>query len=143
MPYKFLDDISIADAGFEARGKTLEELFASAASAVTNTMVEDLSRVERKTSRELDIRNDDLEMLLFHFLQELIFYKDAEQLLFNVFELSIEQNDGSWHLHGRAFGERISPERHELLVDVKAVSLHKFKVEKLSRGWKATVIVDV
>ncbi len=143
MPYKFLEDISIADVAFEAQGKTLEELFTEAALAVTNTMVEDVRTIEQRISKSIELTAENVEMLLFHFLQELIFYKDAELLLFSKFDLAIEQKDSTWHLHAKAYGEAISPGRQDLLVDVKAVSLHNFKVEETSRGWRATVIVDV
>jgi SHS2 domain-containing protein len=32
---------------------------------------------------------------------------------------------------------------HPLLTDVKAVTLHRFAVEKIAAGWKATVVLDV
>jgi SHS2 domain-containing protein len=50
--------------------------------------------------------------------------------------------DGRFSLTAAAWGETIDPSRHELLVDVKAVTLHRFRVEKASRGWEATVILD-
>jgi SHS2 domain-containing protein len=143
MSYKFLEDISIADVAFEAGGKTLGELFQEAALAVTNTMVKDVRTIEQKTSKSIEVGAENVEMLLFHFLQELIFYKDAELLLFNKFELAIEQKNSTWHLRGKAYGEEISRDRHQLLVDVKAVSLHNFKVQKTPQGWQATVIIDV
>ncbi len=143
MPYKFLEDISIADVAFEAEGKTLEELFKEAALAVTNTMVKDVRTIEQKTSKNIEVGAENVEMLLFHFLQELIFYKDAELLLFNKFDLAIEQKNSTWRLRGKASGEQISGDKHQLLVDVKAVSLHNFKIEETSRGWRATVIIDV
>ncbi len=143
MPYQFLEDISIADVAFEAEGKTLEELFEGAALAVTNTMVKDVRRIEQKTSKSIEVGAENVEMLLFHFLQELIFYKDAELLLFSKFDLAIEQKDSSWRLRGKAYGEEISADKHQLLVDVKAVSLHNFKIEKKAQGWRAAVIIDV
>ncbi len=143
MPYKFLEDISIADVAFEAEGETVEELFEGAALAVANTMVRDVRTIEQKTSKSIEVAAENVEMLLFHFLQELIFYKDAELLLFGRFDLSIEQKNGAWHLRGKAYGEKLSPDKHELLADVKAVSLHNFKVEKKARRWRAMVIIDV
>src|SRR3990172_3926873 len=142
MPYKFLEDTSMADVAFEAQGKTLDELFKEAALAVTNTMVEDVRTIEQKTSKSIELTAANVEMLLFHFLQELIFYKDAELLLFNKFDIALEKKEQAWHLHGKAYGEKISPDRHELLADVKAVSLYKYRVEKAAQGWRATGIVD-
>ena len=82
-------------------------------------------------------------MLLYRFLQELIFYKDAERLLFSCYELDIDRRIPSGIIYVRAFGEEINPEKHELLADVKAISFHNFSVQRTADGWKASVIVDV
>src|SRR5512147_895563 len=128
MPYRYLEDVAIADVAFEAEGKTLVELFESAALAMTNTMILDMEKLERHVIRCFEVTAENPEMLLYRFLQELVYYKDAERLLFNKFELDPEQGIPSWHLRVRAFGEEISQEKHELLADVKAVSLHNFSV---------------
>ncbi len=141
MPYRFLEDIAIADVAFEATGKNLEKLFESSALAVTNTMVKDLKSVKQKVTRNIKVVDDNVEMLLFNFLQEIIFYKDAELLLFSKFDVGIESK--KWKLKAKSYGEKINLKKHELLVDVKAVSLHNFKVEKTRTGWKADVILDV
>ena len=143
MPYKFLEDIAIADVAFEATGKNLEELFESAGLAVTNTMVKDLKSVKQKITKNIEVKSDNVEMLLFNFLQEIIFYKDAELLLFNKFEIDIKNQNKKWTLKAKAYGEKLNMKKHELLVDVKAVSLHNFKVEETKSGWKADVILDV
>ncbi len=143
MSYRFLEDVSIADVAFEARGKTLAELFSNAARAVTNTMVKDVEAVEPRVAKNFVLEDDDPELLLYHFLQELVFYKDAELLLFSGYELDIGQENGKWRLNATVRGEEISREKHELAADVKAVSLHNFKVRKTPQGWQADVILDV
>ncbi len=141
--YKYLEDVAIADVAFEAQGKTLEELFESSGFALTNAMIKDLSKIEQRAEKSFEVEAEDVEMLLFNFLQELIFYKDAERLLFNKFDLDIVQKEDGWLLSARAYGEEIDREKHELLADVKAVALHNFKVEETEKGWRASVIVDV
>ncbi len=141
--YKYLEEVAIADVAFEAQGKNIEELFESSGFALTNAMIKDLSKIEQKVERSFEVEADDVEMLLFNFLQELIFYKDAERLLFNKFDLDIVQKEDGWLLSAKAYGEEIDREKHELLADVKAVALHNFKVEETVKGWRANVIVDV
>lgn len=143
MPYKYLEDVAIADVAFEAQGKTLDEVFESSGFALTNAMIKDLSKIEQRAEKSFEVEAEDVEMLLFNFLQELIFYKDAERLLFNKFDLDIVQKEDGWLLSARAYGEEIDREKHELLADVKAVALHNFKVEETEKGWRASVIVDV
>jgi SHS2 domain-containing protein len=108
-----------------------------------NVMVDELDAIRPRESRRIDLVTDALDMLLFELLQELIYYKDAEQLLLRVRDLRIEEKDGSYHLFAEAHGETIDTERHPLNVDVKAVTLHRFIVEKTAAGWRAAVILDI
>ncbi|MHC1744342.1 MAG: archease [Syntrophobacteraceae bacterium] len=143
MPYRYLDDIATADAAFEARGQTIEEMFAAAADATMNVMVEDLGSIRRRASKRFDLEADDLEMLLFALLQELIFFKDAERLLLRVFDVRVWTDGNRARLVADTAGEEIDPSRHALIVDVKAVTLHKYRVAQTADGWEATVILDI
>lgn len=95
----------MADIAFEARGKTLEALFSSAGQAVTAAQLHDLRTIRKKESRTFDLTNKAIDMLLFNFLQELIYWKDVDLLLFKSFDLSILQKaDGNYHLTGTGQG---------------------------------------
>ena len=143
MVYKFLDNIAIADVAFEATGKTLEELFESAALATTNTMVKDLKTVKKKEKRSFTLEQKERDRLLNDFLQEIIFYKDAEMLLFSNYKIKITQKDNMFFLSATCMGEKLDMKKHELLVDVKAVSWHRYEVKKVKTGWSCFVILDV
>jgi SHS2 domain-containing protein len=80
---------------------------------------------------------------LFNFLSELVFVKDSEQLLFSRFDIDIFPENNGWKVKCECFGEKIDPEKHELLVDVKAVTMHKFAIEETKNGWKARVVLDI
>jgi len=143
MPYKYLEDVAIADVAFEAWAATLEELFKAAADATVNLMVADLSTITSHEQRTIELEDESLDLLLFNFLQELIFYKDAQKLLLRVGEIQIERTNGSFKLRAEAHGEELNPAKHELGVDVKAVTLHCFQVQETPEGWQANVILDV
>ncbi|NKE69503.1 archease [Candidatus Manganitrophus noduliformans] len=144
MPYRFIEGLTVADIAFEARGKTLEALFSSAGQAVTAAQLHDLRTIRKKESRTFDLTNKAIDMLLFNFLQELIYWKDVDLLLFKSFDLSIRQKaDGKYHLIGTGRGEPIDVSRHQPRVDVKAVTMHKFEVASDASGWKATVVLDI
>jgi SHS2 domain-containing protein len=143
MPYEFLDNIAIADIAFTAWGATLEETFVAAADAVVGAMVDNLDSIQPQEERPLRIEHDQLDLLLFNFLQELIYYKDAEQLLLRVPQVDIVKTDGKHVLQARAWGEKLDPTRHRLEVDVKAVTLHRFQLEQTDQGWNALVVLDV
>ena len=143
MPYRFLEDIAIADVAFEAWGDTVEAMFAAAATATMNVMVGDLEAIAVRTHRSVRVESDELDLLLFNFLQELIFYKDAEQLLLRVENVRLERDRPPFSAVAELAGETLDMDRHELVADVKAVTLHKFRVEEAERGWEAFVILDI
>jgi SHS2 domain-containing protein len=143
MPYRYLEGLTMADIAFEATGRTLEELFASAADAMTNTQIQDLGMIKPETEKKFDLKAANIEQLLHDFLQELIFFKDAELLLFREYKVRISEAQGGYLLEANLKGEAIDMKRHIMLVDVKAVSWHKFKVEKTKEAWRAVVIIDV
>ena len=143
MPYEFLDDVATADIAFMAWGKDLRETFISAADATMNVMIEELDSIQPRERREWKLENDALDMLLFNLLQELIYYKDAERLMLRLNQVEIEEKEESYALEAVASGEHLDPDRHRQRVDVKAVTLHRFSLEKTERGWETMVILDI
>lgn len=143
MSYEFLEDIAIADIAFRAWGETLEALFIAAGDATLNAMIDNLDAIALKETRTFSLENDELDMLLFNFLQEFVYYKDSELLLLRAQQVHIEQKNGEYHLTAVTQGETLESDRHEQGVDVKAVTLHRFQLEKTDDGWTAMVILDI
>ena len=143
MPYHYLEDIGTADIAFEATGCDLSELFRDAADATMNVMIDNLQAIEPRENRHIELSSDEIDMLLFDFLQELIYFKDAERLLLRVRDTRIEQRDGNYFLKAETAGEPLDAARHHQRADVKAVTLHGFSVEKEDDGWKARVLLDI
>jgi SHS2 domain-containing protein len=143
MPYSYLEDVGTADITFEATGRDLPELFTAAADATINVMVDNLEAIEPRETRQIELSNDNVEMLLFDFLQELIYFKDAKRLLLRARETHIDQKGETYFLKAKVAGERLDDTRHQQRADVKAVTLHGFSVEKQDSGWKAKVLLDI
>ena len=143
MPYRYLEDIAISDAAFEAWGGKLEDMFVAAAEATMNVMIEDMDTIENRQQRAIRVEADSMDMLLFEFLQELVYYKDAEQLLLRVSNVRIDRQNDHFTAVADAYGEKLDPTRHEQTADVKSVTMHRFQVEETGEGWKATVILDI
>lgn len=141
MRYKFLDDIATADIAFEAYGKDLNELFTNCGLALLETMV-DLKSVGNSLKWTVENAGKTLERLLFDFLSELVFLKDKDAAVFSGFNINITENEG-YLLKADVFGEKIDPSRHQLKVDVKGVTMHLLKVEKIKEGYKAMVVLDI
>ena len=81
-------------------------------------------------------RRDDL---LFDWLAELLFAFDTRRVLLSAFDVEV---DGEG-LKATARGEEVDHDRHELDMEVKAITYHGLKVERDGDGWLAEVIVDL
>ena len=143
MEYEYLEDIAIADAAFAARGKDLPSLFKAAADATMNVMVDPLDTIAKSTTRAISLEDDAVDMLLFQFLQEFIYFKDAQGLLLRAGEVQVDNTQDGYRLSAEAYGEPMDLLRHQMRVDVKAVTLHRFRVERSAHGWEATVVLDI
>lgn len=107
MPYEFLEDVATADIAFRAWGENLEELFQAAGDATINVMIENLDQIELKEQRTFSLENDALDMLLFNFLQEFIYYKDSELLLLRAQQVKIEDKNSEYQLSAVTQGEKL------------------------------------
>jgi len=98
--------------------------------------------VKQTVEKKVALNGETVEKLLFDFLSEIVYCKDAEYVLFSSFKVNIKKN-GSFGLTCVMKGDAIRPEEQELRNDVKAVTYHMFEVKKTDRGWRAVVVVDV
>ncbi len=143
MPYQFLEDFAIADIAFQAWGDSLEAVFKAAGDAVINTMIENLEDIALMDTRSINLEHDQLDLLLFNFLQEFVYYKDSELLLLRAQQVKIESKDATYSLTATLQGEQIDRDRHYQRVDVKAVTLHQFQLQKIDEIWMSQVILDI
>lgn len=143
MPYRYLEEIATADVAVEARGETVEEIFLAAAEATTRVMIEDPGTIKARENISFQLENSELDMLLFDFLQEIIFLKDSRRLLLRINALHIDLDSSPLTLTAEAAGETMIQGHHPLLTDVKAVTLHRFEIKRNESGWIATVILDI
>lgn len=138
MKFKFLEKVATADIAFESYGKTLEELFENTALAFAETSA-DLKTVEAKTKKLIELENNDPEQLLFDFIGELIYLKDADYFIFKKFNIKLKDNK----LVAECYGEKINQKKHNLRNDVKAITYHMYKITKNKTGYKAMIVLDV
>jgi len=138
--YHFLEHT--ADVLFVAAAPTLEELFVQCALATEDAQV-DLSKVGEKEKLSFTVEGKDEESLLFNFLDDLVFYKDSDLLVFSKFDIEIEKTGDGLKLTCVALGEKLDNKKHEPKVDVKAVTMHLFEVKKTDQGWEAKVLLDI
>ena len=132
-------DITTADVAFVAYGENLNELFANAALAMFEVMI-NTKQIEPKEERIIEVDGFDLESLMFNWLNELLYFVDAENLAFSEFEVEIDEKN--FKLKAKCRGEFIDHSKHETRTVVKAATYHQMKIEK-NDLWKAQVILDI
>ena len=142
MPYKFIEGLTTADVAFEARGKTLNELFETAGMAVFDIMANP-NKVKKRIIKKFTIEENNLENLMFKFLDEILFFKDSKALVFNSCKVDVKEKNGSFILAAALNGDSIDYKTQELKVDPKAITMHKFEVKKEKDVYLARVVADI
>ncbi len=131
-----------ADIGFEVWAPDLNSLFEEAALAMYEIMV-DVERVDPSMEREVELKSDDLSLLLHSWLSELLYITDVEGLVFSKFEATVKRDDRGAELRGKAWGEPVDPVKHNPKTEVKAVTYYKLRVERKGDYWRAVVVLDL
>jgi len=140
--FRFLEDIALADIAFEAEGDSPEELFRGATQALIETMADPLT-VTNSWNHHLTKTDEELEALLFDWLSEMVYWKDAAGVVFHEAPLTVTWNQGKWTVSGTLAGAPVNSQTQELRNDVKGITRHLYRVEGAGARWRATVVVDV
>ena len=128
-----------ADLGLRVRADSIDQLFVDAARGLSSMIVLNLDSVQMVEERTIELEGDESDLLLFDWLNELLFSCESEGLVFAEFDVTIKNGK----MTGVARGETIDPKRHELDHEVKAITYHGLKVVLADSGWLAEVIVDI
>ena len=143
MGFETIENITRADIAYRIFGNDLNELFTSGAQAVLFTLLENTESISKDIKKNIKLRESDLEWLFFNFLQELIFFKDSESLLLLPEKIEISKTKHGYYCKGLMAGEKITAGKHEMKVDLKAVTMHNYKLKNKNGRWTATVVFDV
>lgn len=139
--FKFLEHT--ADVYVEAWGKTLEEAFEQSALAMFE-VITDTKTVEPNDKREVTVTAEDEYLLLYEWLEELLFLYDTENLVFSEFKVEISgDEDEGYTLSGLAKGEVFNREKHEPRTEVKAITLNMMEIIKSKDLVKVRFVLDI
>jgi SHS2 domain-containing protein len=128
-----------ADVGIRARAGSVEELFAEAARGLFALMIENLDDVRTVEEVTFHVSDDDVEELFHDWLSELLYAFNARRLALAEFRVHVAASE----LTATARGEPIDMRRHEIGVEVKAITWCGLKVQRQPDGWLAEVVVDI
>jgi SHS2 domain-containing protein len=128
-----------ADIGFRARGRTLAELFESAAEALVATALE-LEDVSPQQVYALAAEGEDLESLLVNWLSEVLYLLDGKHVAMRRF---VVREITSSRVTAEALGEPRDAARHRAKLVLKGVTYHQLRIARDENGWWAEVYLDI
>lgn len=139
--YRLLDDIALADCGVDVSGRSLGDVFETAARAIAEVAV-DTDTLSTTVARIVTIEAPSLDLLLFDWLSELIYRIDRDGEVYSGVRVRIG-GGGPYRLCARLRGGCIVPGRTERRADIKGVTFHQFVLEPAEGGWHARFVVDL
>ncbi len=130
-----------ADVGIIVTASEPAELFRRAALGMARLMREtagpEEARPVRSVERAVELQSDSLDLLLVSWLSELLYLDEVEGFVFEDATLAELGDEG---LRAAVFG-RIEPDvPHRQL---KGVTYHGLRLERVVDGWQARVIFDI
>jgi SHS2 domain-containing protein len=138
MAFKFLEHT--ADMKFQASGTSIEEAFENSALAMFNAMSD--KKIKPAIKKEIKITGEDLENLLYTFLEELLFLLDSKNFFISKTKLKItEDKKKNLILKAKLLGD--NAKKYETKMDVKAVTYNEMFVKKIGKNWVCQVVIDV
>jgi SHS2 domain-containing protein len=127
-----------ADVAVRGWGNSFAELFSEMAQGLFEVIVDPAS-VRPRQERAVSVQADAPEELLHAWLDELNALHQLHHEVYAEFEVTF----GEGRLTGVARGEPIDTARHDLRVEVKAVTWHGLRLEQARDGFEATVLLDI
>lgn len=128
-----------ADIGLRIRATTLDELFEDAARGLFSLLIDDLETIRPTIEKTVQLTSDSWDMLLFDWLDHLLYLFDAERLALSEFDVTVQE----FKLSAKVRGESLDLTRHPLAHEVKAITYHGLFVRRNGNDWLAEVIVDI
>lgn len=143
MDYELIEDITHADVAVRVKGASLDELFIKSGRALICEMVENPGDISSLIIKEGSLSGNNIELIYFEFLNEILFFKDAESLLLLPELVKISDVTGNINCDYKLCGEKIIREKHLFRVDVKAVTMHGLRIFKENNLFIAEIVFDV
>jgi len=140
--FRFLEEIALADIAFEAEGESVEEVFRGATQALLECMANPAT-VSGGWERAIERTDVDTSALLFDWLSEVVYWKDAAGVVFREAPLTLTQEGDVWLLRARLIGAPVDQQTQELRADVKGVTKHLYELKQTGNCWKVRVVLDV
>src|SRR3970040_1383753 len=113
MDYEILDHT--ADMCLRIYGKSFGELFENAARAMME-LITDREKINPSQEIEIEVHGENIEELLVHWLQEILFLHEVKKMVFKDFRLNLISET---HAKGKAIGAQNDKLKVDIVFDVE------------------------
>ena len=127
-----------ADLGIEAWGATFSEALSMAVSGLVSILV-DPATVEATDQRPVNVAAKDSEALVVKLLSEVLFLFDGMRFVPKSLTINGEP---ATTVQGFVSGEPLREGKHNLRLDVKAITYHQLAIHRRPSGIALTVFLD-
>lgn len=128
-----------ADIGIKVCARSLEELFKLSAYGMFKIICENVEDVEAKEVIEGKVISEDINEMLYLFLESLLVEFDKSAIILRDFEVNIKDNT----LNYKAYGEYYNAKKHKIGIGIKSPTYHKMKIWSENENFYAIVIFDI
>lgn len=135
--YQLFDHTS--DLGVQVRAEDLKSLFKNAALTLTDLMT-DIKTVRNQSDRIIEVKSENIELLLREWLSELLFVFHTSGFLVSEVDV-LDMSDKRFK--ARIFGEKYHKKCHVLQREIKSVTYHQLKVIVEEHEATAQFILDI
>jgi len=131
-----------ADIGIAAYGKNKREVFINAAKGMFEIIAGENKTLKENFCDKIKLEADNLEGLLFAWLNELLYISETKLVILNKFEIKDLSND---KIEAEVGGAKINPPSVKIEKEIKAVTYHRLEIIKDEKNglWRAQVIFDI
>jgi SHS2 domain-containing protein len=131
-----------ADIGIIAYGKTKREVFINAAKGMFEIISGDTKNLKENFYDKIELEADNLEGLLFAWLNELLYIGETKLVILNKFEIKDLSNN---KIEAEVRGMKINRLVCKIEREIKAVTYHRLEIKKDEESglWRAQVIFDI
>ena len=131
-----------ADIGIAAYGKNKREVFINAAKGMFEIIAGETKNLKENFYDKIKLEADNLEGLLFAWLNELLYIGETRLVILNKFQIK-ELSD--FQIKAEVGGTKINPPSIKIEKEIKAVTYHRLEIKKDEESglWSAQIIFDI
>ncbi len=138
MTYEFLEHT--ADVKFKANGNSINEVFEEVGKALIETINAGVY-IKGKIVKQISIKGESLENLLYNFLEEFLFLLDAEGFV-TISIKTIEVDIDNFSLIAELVGDSVY-NYDNFSNEVKAITYSDMSIKNIGNVWEVVGVFDV